>query len=384
MDTTLKMLTDVIKSEVCGAPLSLSQLTEAEARALFELSSKQGLAHLVGDVLCRNSLLPDGEAKIAFEKDAFLVFGRYALMQRETQTLCSIFEEAKIPYIPLKGTVIREYYPTPWMRNSADIDILVKPEDHERAKAVLVENGYIFHTEHTHDASFDSPAGIRLELHYCLVEKSYLPHAAELLGSAWEYAHPRRDGVFHYEFSDDFFYLYHVAHMAKHYLHGGCGIRPFLDLWVLGHRVPHDTSARFSLLDACKLASFAQAAEALAEHWFGNGEKNHTTEIMAHFVLAGGVYGSRENLATVRSAKRGGKISHIWGLFFTPYDVLKHSYPVLKKHKWLYPFCQVHRWFKRLFQGCFKRLFRTMFLLDAKDKDDPQRITKEHLKELGF
>ncbi len=384
MDTTLKMLTDVIKSEVCGAPLSLSPLAEEEARALFELASKQGLAHLVGDVLCRHSLLPDGEAKAAFEKNAFAAFGRYALMQREIQTLCSIFEEAHIPYIPLKGTVIREYYPTPWMRNSGDVDILVKQEDYERAKALLLEKGYTFHVEYTHDASFNSPIGIHLELHYCLVEKSILPHAAEILESAWEHAHPVRDGAFRYEFSDDFFYLYHVAHMAKHYLHGGCGIRPFLDLWVLKHRVPHDTSARFAILDACNLTSFAKATEGLAEYWFGDGEKSPTTETMEHFVLTGGVYGNKENFATVKSVSRGGTISHILWLFFLPYNDLKHSYPVLKKHKWLYPFCQVHRWFKRLFQGCFKRLFRTMFLLDAKDKDDPQRITKEHLKELGF
>ena len=34
-------------------------------------------------------------------------------------------KKVQIPFLPLKGSVIRQYYPEPWMRTSCDIDILV-------------------------------------------------------------------------------------------------------------------------------------------------------------------------------------------------------------------------------------------------------------------
>ncbi|MBO4954226.1 MAG: nucleotidyltransferase family protein, partial [Clostridia bacterium] len=33
-----------------------------------------------------------------------------------------------IDFMPLKGAVIRQYYPEPWMRTSCDIDIHVKKD----------------------------------------------------------------------------------------------------------------------------------------------------------------------------------------------------------------------------------------------------------------
>lgn len=381
---TVALLTDVIKSRVCGAPLSLSPLSEEAARELFALAKKQDLAHIAGDALCGAGLLPMGKAKSAFEKEAFAAFGRYSLMQKELEGLCAILEAACIPHLPLKGAVLRAYYPEPWMRNSCDIDILVKEEDFERAKAILLEKGYRFFAEETHDAGFDAPTGVHVELHFCLLEKSILPKAERMLGDPWKYAYPAKSGGFCHLLPDDIFYLYHIAHMAKHYLKGGCGIRPFLDLWVLNHISSGDRAQRESALDACALLPFAKAAEALAEFWFGAEESTPLTDTMARFVVAGGVYGSKVNLATAQKARSGGRFSHILRLVFKPYSDLKYEYPILKKHKWLYPFCLVLRWIKRIFAGSFGRLFRTLFLSDARKREDPDKITRKHLKALGF
>ena len=54
----------------------------------------------------------------------------------EYENLCSAFEKAQIPFLPLKGSVIRKYYPEAWMRTSCDIDILVHDEDVGRAKEI--------------------------------------------------------------------------------------------------------------------------------------------------------------------------------------------------------------------------------------------------------
>ncbi len=95
--------------------------------ALFKLSKRHDLAHLVGDALDKNGLLPDGtEAKKRFLQERNMAVYRYEQIQYEYEQICEVLEKAKIPFIPLKGSVIRQYYPEPWMRTSCDIDILVK------------------------------------------------------------------------------------------------------------------------------------------------------------------------------------------------------------------------------------------------------------------
>lgn len=37
--------------------------------------------------------------------------------------------------------------------------------------------------------------------------------------------------------SDADFYAFHLEHMKQHFTTGGCGIRFFLDLWILNHSV---------------------------------------------------------------------------------------------------------------------------------------------------
>lgn len=383
MNETIKLLSDVIKSGVCGTPLTISSLSDEEAKKLYLLAKKQGLAHIVGDVLCRHALLTDQKTKSAFEKEAFATVCHYELMKKDIQFLCALFDEVKIPYLPLKGTVLREYYPSPWMRNSCDIDILVKPEDHARAKAVLLEKGYRFCVENAINAAFDSPSGIHFELHYRLVKETVLPLAAKTINNAWLYAEPVAENSLCYKMSDPVFYLYHIAHMAKHYLQGGCGMRPFLDLWILNHCVEHDEAARKNLIAECNLAAFSAAAEALSEVWFGDGVQTKTTLDMERFVMEGGVYGTVKNNISIQQAKKGGKLRYALARIFIPYDTLKYTYPVLQKHKWLLPVCQIRRWFRLVFGGGIKRSMRKLSL-NSSISADKKRDTNRHLKELGF
>ena len=48
--------------------------------------------------------------------------------------------------------------------------------------------------------------------------------------------------------TDEMFYFYHIAHMAKHFEEGGCGIRPFIDLWTLDNIKDVDHDKRDELL----------------------------------------------------------------------------------------------------------------------------------------
>lgn len=66
-------------------------------------------------------------------------------INHEYNRICDALESVEISFLPLKGSVLRQYYPEPWMRTSCDIDILVHENDLEKTTEYLVRDlGYIY------------------------------------------------------------------------------------------------------------------------------------------------------------------------------------------------------------------------------------------------
>jgi len=82
---------------------------------------------------------------------------------------------------------------------------------------------------------------------------------------------------------------------------------------------------------------------------------------MSNYILRAGVYGNNENRAAVGQARVGGKVRYILlRRVFMPYDYLKAEYPILGKHKWLFPFYQLVRWFSVLRKGLVGQTVREL------------------------
>ena len=383
MEKIIRTMMDLIASEVCGKSIDKSQytLTDEELVKLYKLLKSHDLAHLVGDALIKNNLIGDSEVKAKFQKQMMLAVYRYEKTNHELGRLRKVLNEAKIPFIPLKGSVLRRYYPKPWMRTSCDIDILIHESDLERAVSALTSAaGYKVDSKGSHDVGMYSDSGVHLELHYSLIEDKIVGSAADILRSAWENASPVSD-TSEYAFGDDLFFFYHTAHMAKHFVNGGCGIRPFIDIWVLNHCVSFDREERDALLAKGGLLAFAEQAEALSEAWFGNGEHTDITRRMQDYLLKGGVYGTTANRVSVQQIRKGGKIRYAFSRIWLPYDVLKFHYPSLERKRWLLPVFEVRRWFKLLFGGGVKRSVNEL-RLNSSATNEEQTETKEILSKL--
>ena len=383
MEKTIRAMMDLIAYEVCDKAVDKSQyeLTDEELVKLYKLSKSHDLAHLVGDALIKNDLIGDGEVKAKFQKQMMLAVYRYEKINYELGRLRKVLNEAEIPFIPLKGSVIRQYYPKPWMRTSCDIDVLVHESDLERAVSALTSAaGYKADSKSSHDVGMFSDSGFHLELHYSLIEDKIVGSAADILRSAWENASPVSD-TSEYVFGDDLFFFYHTAHMAKHFVNGGCGIRSFIDIWVLNHRVSFSRKKRDALLAKGGLLTFAKQAEVLSEAWFGNGEHTDITRRMQDYLLKGGVYGTTKNRVSVQQIRKGGKIRYAFSRIWLPYDVLKFHYPSLERKRWLLPVFEVRRWFKLIFCGGFRRSVNEL-KLNSSTTSEVQTETKEMLHQL--
>ena len=341
------ILFSLIRSTICGEAVSEELKTACTPELLedvYALASTHDLAHLVGQALSKLDL-PESKALTMCKNAALAAFARYMQQERAYQQVCQALEESQIPFLPLKGSVLRAYYPEPWMRTSCDVDILVQEEQLEAAAKILEEAmGYRFAASTQHDISFLSPNGVRIELHFDLVEGGRANAGAIVLRKVWEEATCKTNHTFWYEMPDAYFYFYHIVHMAKHFEVNGCGIRPILDLWLLDNLAKENQNDRDTLLQSVGLLQFTTAARKLSRVWFDGEGKDPLSERLQNFLLSGGVYGSVENWVVLQKESKGSTWAYVLSRIFTPYEVLKKRYPILEKYRWLIPVMQVRRW----------------------------------------
>ena len=363
MEQSTKNLTlALIRSAMGGTPLSEEEKSIATAeniRAALKLAASHDLSHLAAFSAKKNEMAEyigaDGE------KHIFKAVYRYQQIKYEYERLCASLEKAEIPFIPLKGSVIRKHYPEPWMRTSCDIDILIHKSDLDRAAELLTgELKYKRAEECSHDVAFFSPANVNVEMHFDLIEEGLVNASAKVLKSVWNISTPKEGYKYHCEMPDSLFYFYHIAHMAKHLLNGGCGIKPLIDLWILDRVEGADLDGREELLSRGGLLKLANTARRLCVVWFESGEHDQLTKEMEKYVLDGGVYGNLANHVAVLRHKKGGRLQYAWSLIFLPYDSIKYMYPILQKHRWLTIVMQVRRWITLILKGRIKHATETL------------------------
>lgn len=375
----------LLRSAVLGKKLSEDEqemYSSEQLVDLVQLSQRHSLAHLLVLGLKQNDLIMPEDAEI--ENFIFHAAMRHEKLNRAYQQLFLALEQAQIPFVPLKGIVLCQYYPEPWMRTSCDIDVLIKEQDIEKAKHVLIhEGGYVYYGTGSHDISLLSPENIHVELHYNLIEDGCANAASGILKNVWDTANRHDTYGCCYEMPDEYFYFYHIAHMAKHFENGGCGIRPFVDAWILNHRIDFDKNKRNRLLENGGLLTFAKQIEQLSEIWFGNATHTPTTRRIQEYILHGGVYGSNDNRVKVQQQKRGGKFRYAASKVFIAYDEIKYHYPILEKHRWLIPLMEVRRWCKLIFCGHLKRTVRELKYNGSVSKKEAKAAQKL-LKSMGL
>ena len=383
----IKQMMRILSQRCCGmdAELSFSKdISAHELETLCQLSRKHDLAHIIGVALIEHQ--PENlSAELAekLQKVIWAAIYRYEKMRHVQEELYAILEKEAVPFVPLKGAVIRSLYPEPWMRTSSDIDVLVHPEDLERVAALLVEqHQYQRMKKGPHDISLFAPGEIHVELHYDLIEEGIVGNVNDILHTVWQNVSLTKGTSFQYEMSDELLFFYHIAHMAKHFVHGGCGVRPVLDLWLLEHRLPQNEK-RDDLLEQGGLLSFANVMRALSRTWFSEEEASTTVLQAQNYLLCGGVYGNKENRVQVQQTKKGGRLRYACSRIFLPYDTLKFHYPILEKHRWLTPICEVRRWGKLIFRGGAKRSLNELSL-NAKVGKKEAEETAAFLAEIGL
>ena len=355
MKEAFDVMLSLVKNRLFGNAIdedSLRKYFESDGLSkLYSLSKFHDLSHFVGSFIDQLSLTGDAEIIGKLRKKHFAAIYRYRGIEYELRNVKALFSEEKIAHMPLKGSVIRTLYPEPWMRTSCDIDILVHEDELEGAVSLLVERlGYKEKTRCFHDVSLYSPGGVHVELHFTLIEDFSYPKINELLTDVWSDA--TRDGdSFTYKMSNEKLYFYHIAHMMKHLFEAGCGVRFFIDLFLLDTKLEFDRNKTDAMLEYAELLTYAEKSSKMARIWFASDERDEFYDTYERHIVKGGIYGTDESKVIIQRERKGGKFGYAMRRIFLPYNTLKEIFPILKKHKWLTPVYEVVRWFRLIFGG---------------------------------
>ena len=283
------------------------------------------------------------------------------VMSGQLEKIEKAFDEAGMWHMRLKGAILKDYYPQPYLRQMSDIDLLVDPAAEAMTDGLMESLG--FERKNDPDHEFDNhgmyvkkPVSC-FEIHWKLMGRN------TLFKKGYQY-YKNVDGKlltddenpFVRHFSNEDFYLFMVAHEYKHYNFGGVGIRSLLDVYVYLKKFRKDLDWKYIEAEAGKLgiADFEKTNRKLAWKLFAPGgwafssEEGENTELpdkvrlteeedqMLSYILSSGTYGVKAHVAA-NQVRNIGLGKFVLGQIFLPMKVVKKRYPFFYRHKWMLP-----------------------------------------------
>lgn len=274
----------------------------------------------------------------------------------EVGSVCKAFSENNIDHMPLKGTILREMYPHSDMRLMSDADILIKTEQYDSIRPMMLELGFSESVESNHEYVWQK-SGIVIELHKRLIP-SYNKDYYAYYGNGWRLAVPSETMPHRFEMSAEDQMIYLFTHFAKHYRDGGIGLRHITDLYVYRRHIGNlDEEYIKKELQTLGTHEFYTNIKDTINVWFNGGSATEKTDLITDFIFNSGVYGqlSQKRIAETLKAKNGdesvksAKKRRMLQMIFPSLENMKLHYGFLKKAPFLLPAAWVIRLFRIVF-----------------------------------
>lgn len=290
------------------------------------------------------------------------------------EELLESFEQAGVYCLPLKGIFLKHCYPQTDLRMMADLDILFKLEQEKEVEEILLKQGYHCHHRDEHHHIYYRKPFMNIEMHYCLFEEGN--KFASYFRNPWKRAEAVDGKKYIYQYRWEDFYIFVIAHMAKHFENGGSGIRSIVDIWQFEKKWKSQMDWEYVETELSKigLKDFLHHMEELVQIWFEEKEGDSFYDQLTELMIGSGVYGTMENYwaQNVAAADKNVRIGQmkIWlSTIFYPYSSMKLQYKYLEKYPILLPVA----WGQRIFRACFRRKGRAKAVF-AEQKTDFSKV----------
>lgn len=270
--------------------------------------------------------------------------------------ITNALEKAGVRHQVLKGAVIKKDYPSPEMREMSDIDLVVYDESLDKAAAILEGMGFNNKGLIKHHMIFTRGMGLCIEVHWCLFDE-HVGHSQHMYFKNFR-AKLKEGTKYTYEFSHEDFYVYMIAHMAKHFFETGCGIRNLMDIYIYLNKYEKEMDRDYlkGELEKTGLTDFEAHMKELAYIWLDDRECSEFYENLFAYMVDSGIYGKNENgvwgqLAKETQNSENAKLHY----YFPSYSFMKEKYKWMEHKPFLLPVAWVVRGFSAAFSDEAKR-----------------------------
>lgn len=337
-----------------------ADITVAE---IVKIARENHMVHLLLGALVRANNVSE-EEKNGLRAMVMRSIVKTTAQVQEHRALEKRFEEDGIMNQPMKGAILRFYYPSPEMREMSDIDMLIAAQDMEKAKVALDELGYVLLQSIKHHDIYQKKPFMVLEAHKTLYDKTV---DRNQFGYFTNFSRTKlKEGArYTYTFGDEDFYVYMMAHMAKHFYQMGCGVRHLVDVYIYMNRFGETMDRKYLdvELEKCGILTFTKHMEKLARIWLAGEESTPLYDDLFEYMLGSGIYGKDENGIWNRLADEKHKEKEVsqfrlkvW-YFFPPLHYMAEDYHYLDEKPWLLPWAWLVRGVNGLLhnKGVYKR-----------------------------
>lgn len=342
---------------------------------ILELATKHQVYNIIISLI-KNAPDISSEYKKQFRDYNLTEISKMLVVNNEREKIYSFLDEHSIKHMPLKGLVIRDYYPTQSMRQMSDNDILFDVAYRDEIGTFMKDNGYKCVATGENSDDYKKPPFSMFEFHKDLFFEGndFCPKFDNL----WANATRDADNPYLYHMGINDIYIYSVCHMYKHFSTAGCGIRFLADNYLILKKECENLDWNYinDFMGRYGISDFEQKTRSIAYKIFDAVELDEDELEMFEIIMNSGIFGSE----TVRLVNKINNIEadslnqakriFITKRLFPPKKKMIADYRILEKRPYLLPGAYVYRFFKALFNS--KRILNEVKTINKIDTD------KEH------
>lgn len=305
------------------------------------------------------------------------------------------FLENKIEFLPLKGLVLRNYYPYPELRSMGDGDIYINRKDLDRASQILIQHDYKQLSINEKHINFGHPSNLWVELHFHLVSKYTFPKYSEAFEEKILKDNVQAmvcDTLVCVPQNEDQL-IFMLLHMAGHMRSTGIGLRQLADIYVLVKRNKEEinwdniylktkefgletfTNAIFKLLNTCfKLEA--------PEPFIQEKSSDKVSDKLLQDIFSGGSFGNKDRSRIIfflkNHYKKNNSRENFISFLFPSASKLCEKYTYLKRNSLLLPLA----WIQRIVNGILRKDFslkEKSFLVFSQENSSQDLNTRTNL-----
>ena len=286
---------------------------------------------------------------------------QYLYQQAAQEELAEAFDRAKIPFIFLKGALLRDLYPRPDLRSMSDIDVMIHEENAREIQDIMKQLGYTVkqYDWRNEDIYYKDPC-VTVEIH----RKPFWREDGwnQYLEKGWDNPSVKNVGIWDRTLNLEDFYFYLMGHLLHHLREcGGAGIKIYLDMELFLHNFGDQMNSQkmAHTLKQFGFVKFEKNLNNLVNAWKHGELHEDIVKNWTEYIVESGAYRNVDSFIILNPAfnndisqeEKGYKLLYFWKRLFPAYREICYIYPMAKKGIYTYPYY----WIKRIIKNGIMR-----------------------------